>query len=99
MSQSRKDRRKYARVPMVGPITWQSQSGEVRCQVCDVSPSGAALAVSHRDAPRVGDHVALEMPLAPNLSWSVASKAKVIRKSLSDSGMARIGLSFDEERP
>ena len=92
------DRRRFIRVPASGPARWRSGTQEGHCELLDISPGGAGLRMTVRKAKQLGEHISLEVELAPGVSWALVSDARVVRQSLDDDGMCRVGIEFDPER-
>ena len=88
------DRRRYIRVPASGPARWQSGPRHGHCELHDISPGGAGLRMSARQATRLGAFITLAVELSPGEKWYVAKNARVVRRTPDDDGLCRIGVEF-----
>jgi len=91
------ERRRFARVPITGPMLWRSRDEQGVCQVRDLSPEGAAFDSPDHASPDLGQQLSLDIPLDAEVSWSVTDDARVIRKAGSHDGYCRLAVAFADK--
>jgi len=92
------DRRRFIRVPASGPARWRSGTHAGHCELVDISPGGAGLRMSIRQAKQLAERVSLEVELAAGVTWTLAKDARVVRQDLDEDGMCRVGVEFSPSR-
>jgi len=93
MSALSSERRRYVRVPVLGPIQWRSGDRSGCGRMLNTSPGGTAFEVAAQTADRIGPDVTLDVELAPNLSWRVTQSASVLRREAREDGMCTVAVA------
>ncbi len=88
------DRRRYIRVPASGSARWRSGTHAGYCELVDISPGGAGLRMSIRQAKQLGDRISLDVELEAGVNWPIAEDARVVRQAVDEDGMCRVGVEF-----
>jgi len=93
------DRRRYIRVPASGPTRWQSGPRHGHAELRDISPGGAGLRMSARQATRLDAFITLAVELSPGEKWYLAKNARVARRTPDEDGMCLVGVEFSPQPP
>jgi hypothetical protein len=91
------DRRRHLRIPVGEAARWRSLNRAGLCELRDLSPGGAGLRMSVRKAMQLGEEMTLEIDLPGGRRWTLARRARVVRRTPDDGGSCLVAVTFGPE--
>ena len=93
MNPTTDERRRHIRIPVSGPVRWQSRGESGCCELLNVSPGGTAFQVPVRVVHEIGPDVTLDVELAPDVNWRLVEGATVVRREIHEDGTCTIAVT------